>query len=92
MFAAIQKAIGYLTIALSIVPMIIEMVKAVELPGNGPAKLATIIEIVKAAWGLIPEEAAKAIGLDKIEVFVTKVVNVVVLLLNAAGVFKSGGA
>lgn len=85
---AIRKVLMYLQLALGLVPQIIELVKAVELPGNGPQKLATVIEIVKAAWELIPEEIAQVIGLAKVEAFVAKVVPIIVMLFNAAGIFK----
>lgn len=85
---AIKKVLGYLQLAIGLVPQIIELVKAVELPGNGAQKLATVIEIVKAAWQLIPDELGHAVGLDKVEAFVAKIVPVIVQLLNAAGVFR----
>lgn len=89
MWEKIQQSIGWIQMALSIVPQIIALVKAVELPGNGPAKLAAVIEIVKAAYAMIPPELAQAIGIEKVEAFVTKVVSVVVALLNKAKVFES---
>jgi hypothetical protein len=90
MFEAIKKVLVYLQLAIGIVPQIIELVKAVELPGNGAAKFAAVIEIVKAAWELIPDEVAAVIGLQKVEAFVAKVVPIIVTLLNAAGIFKKG--
>lgn len=89
MWEKIQQSIGWLTLALSIVPQIIALVKSLELPGNGPLKLETLLEIVKAAYAFIPAEVAKALGIEKLETFVTKVVSLVVALLNKAGIFQS---
>lgn len=89
MFDQIKKALAYIQLAIGIIPMIIELVKAVEIPGNGPAKLAAVVELVKAAYSLIPEDVAKALGIDKLETFVTKVVNIIVSFLNSTGVFKT---
>lgn len=85
---AIKKMLVYLQLAIGLVPQIIELVKAVELPGNGAAKFEAVIAIIKAAYQIIPEELAHAVGLEKVEAFVARVVPIIVTLLNATGVFK----
>lgn len=85
---ALKKALLYFQLALGIVPQIIELVKAVELPGNGAAKLATVIDIIKAAFEIIPDEVKAIVGLPKIEAFVARIVPILVSLMNLAGVFK----
>ena len=73
-------------LALGIVPMIIDMVKAIELPGNGLAKKDAVLQIVVAAITTFSPELG--VKVDTIGKFVSQVIDIVVTLLNAAGVFK----
>ena len=82
---SIVKAI---TLALGIVPAIIELVKAVEIPGRGADKAAVVIDLVKAAFELVPEELKNLVGLDKVELFVRRTIDVVVAFLNRVGIFQ----
>lgn len=77
-----------LQLALSLVPLVINLVKAIEMPGSGPDKAAAIVNIVRAALEIVPEELKGLIGLEKIEAFVQKVINIVVAFLNKTGVFE----
>lgn len=84
--------IAVVRLALALVPEIIATIRAVELPGSGTAKAQAVVDLVKAALDLVPDELAKLVKLDKIEGFVRKVIDIVVSLLNAAGVFKKSAA
>lgn len=81
-----------MTLALALIPAIKELISAIEVPGHGPEKLKTVVELVKAAYEIIPDDLKAAIGLDRVEVFVTKVVTVLVAYLNAVGVFRRTNA
>lgn len=73
-------------LALGIVPFVIEMVKAIEIPGNGIAKKDAVLEIVTAAITTFSPELG--VKVDTIGRFISQVIDIVVTLLNAAGVFK----
>ena len=67
-------------------------VKAVEVPGNGPAKLATVMEFVMAGFEALPDDVKKLIPIDTIKVFLAKAVNAAVAFYNLVGVFKKSPA
>lgn len=93
MLDAIKKALAYLQLAREIALMVIDFVKAVEIPGNGAEKLAVVIELVKAAWEeVVPAEIKKVLGLEQIEKFVKVVVEIVVKFLNLTKVFTKSEA
>jgi len=73
-------------LALGLVPMIIDMVKAIELPGSGLAKKDAILKIVSTAITMFSPELG--VKVETIGAFVSQVIDVVVTLLNATGVFK----
>jgi hypothetical protein len=73
-------------LALGIVPMVIELVKAIELPGNGLAKKDAVLQIVTAAITTFSPEMG--VKVETIGRFVSQTIDIVVTLLNAAGVFK----
>lgn len=73
---------------LGLVPVIIDLVKAVEMPGNGQAKLEAVVGLVLAAFDVLPEEVRKLIPVETVKLFVAKATSVVVSLLNLVGVFK----
>lgn len=77
-------------LALSLIPDIIALVKAIETTGNGPLKLKAVIDFIKAAFDLTPDDVQKAIGMDRVEAFATKVIGIIVAYLNAIGLFKTG--
>ena len=76
---------------LALIPSILDIIKAIEVPGNGAAKLAAVTQIVLAAFEALPEEILKLIGGDKISAFISKIVSILVTFLNAIGVFKHEG-
>lgn len=86
----VQTILVTIQIAISLVPHIIEVVKAVETPGFGPEKLALVVSTIKEAFNLLPSEVLQKIGADRLESFVVKVVGFVVTFLNKVGVFKTG--
>ena len=80
--------IKIIQLALAIIPGIIELVKAIELPGNGADKAAVVLALAKAALELVPDDLAKLIGLDKVEGFIGRVIDIVVGFMNTIGAFK----
>ena len=74
--------------ALAIIPEVIAAIKAIEVPGNGAAKAAVVVQIIIEAFNLLPEEVLAAINLSKVAGFAQKVISIVVGFLNAVGVFK----
>jgi hypothetical protein len=74
--------------ALGIIPNVIDIIKAVEIPGNGAAKLATVTSIVIAAFEELAPEIKAMIGADKLASFAGKIVNIIVGFLNAVGILK----
>lgn len=77
--------------ALAIIPEIINIIKALEVPGFGAEKLAAVVKIVLAAVDALPEELQKIIDASKFGAFIEKVVSIIVSLLNAVGIFKKSG-
>jgi hypothetical protein len=84
----LQQSIAIMTMALGIVPQVLEIIKAAEVPGHGTDKFKLVTGIVSAALGLLPESAKNAIGENKIMAFMEKVVNMLVSFLNITGQFK----
>jgi hypothetical protein len=78
--------------ALGIIPQVIEVIKAVELPGNGADKAKVVLGIVEAAFDLLPGDVLGVIDRNKIGAFVHRTLDLVVGLLNTAGVFKKATA
>ena len=74
--------------ALSLIPQILALVKAIECPGSGPDKLALVLNFVHVAFDELAPELKKLIGGEKIISFTTKVVALIVAFLNKVGVFS----
>ena len=86
----IKDALAVLQLAMGLIPHIAELVKAFEMPGFGPEKLALVVNTVKEAFNLLPDELRTKIAGDRIEAFVTKVVGFLVIFFNLTGIFKKG--
>lgn len=84
----LKQSIAIIQIALALVPNVMVLVKEIETPGNGPAKAKAVTEFILAGFDLLPDEARKAIGADKIEAFARRVIDTIVVYLNAVGIFK----
>lgn len=82
-----SKYLNVVTLLLSLVPQIIAMVKAIELPGNGADKAAAVISIVKETLTVLPEDLRKLIGADKVEGWLSTIISIVVNFLNKTGYF-----
>lgn len=78
-----------LQLALGLVPSIIDTVKAIETPGNGADKAATVINIVKTGISELAPDLQSKIGVDKLTSFVSKTIDIIVGFLNKVGVFKA---
>lgn len=76
------------TLLLSLVPQILSIIQAVEKPGNGADKAATVTQLVIAGFDVVPDDLKKEIGLDKVQGFVQKVIDIAVGFLNKIGAFK----
>lgn len=85
----IKNTLATLQIAIGLLPVIIDAVKAVEMPGWGPEKLALVVTTVKEGFNVLPQDVLTKIGADKLEGFVSKVVGYVVSFLNKVGAFKN---
>ena len=77
---------------LGLIPIVLEIMKTVEVPGNGPAKLAAVIEFVIAGFDALPEDVKKLIPITTIKAFLAKAINVAVAFYNLVGVFKKSPA
>lgn len=83
-----SKLVTIWTALLSIVPTVFNIVKAVELPGNGLIKLEAVTACVVAGLDLLSDDLKKLIPVETLKAFVKKVVEAAVALYNVAGVFK----
>ena len=84
----VTEAITILKIALSLVPQALDIVKAVETPGNGAAKAQTVGALIAAAFDLLPPDVGKLIGADKLKTFTQSIIGTLVGFLNLVGAFK----
>ena len=87
-----SKLIQIWSALLTIAPTIIAIIKAIEVPGNGVAKLETVTGIVLAGFDLLDNEIKKLIPVETIKAFITKVSEIVVKLFNLVGLFKKDPA
>lgn len=83
-----KNALLVLQLALGLVPSVLAVIQAVEVPGSGAAKLETVSGIILAAFELLPEDIRRQIGADKILPFAKQVISLLVTLLNVTGQFK----
>lgn len=82
----------WITLLLQVVPLVLQIIQTVELPGNGPEKRATVITLVLEALnsGLAiagkPPLSQQQIGF--LTTFIGLAIDSLVGLLNKTGVFK----
>lgn len=89
--AFFDKLVTGIKTAVTITPLVMELVKVFELPeanGQGGNKKDAVIGIIKSALDVIPQEVKDAIGGDNTIKLVSSVIDVVVKFLNLIGVFK----
>jgi hypothetical protein len=84
---AIKTGIMIIQFALGLLPSILETVQLIERPGNGIDKSAAVINLVKAAFELLPDDLKGLIAGDKIAAFTAKAIDVLVGFLNKVGIF-----
>lgn len=73
---------------LSLLPLIVELIKAIELPGNGEEKKQTVISLaLEAIKGLAPD-LLKDLDLDKLRSYLSAAIDIIVALFNRTGIFK----
>jgi hypothetical protein len=82
--------INALKIAVALVPVIIETVKAIEVPGHGADKAATVVAVITAAFEELAPDVKATLGIDHIQAFTTRIIDIVVAFLNKVGVFNKG--
>ena len=75
-------------LVLGLIPSIMATIQAIETPGNGPDKAATVVQIVLAGLESVSPDLAAKVGLDKVQVFIAKAIDILVGFLNKVGVFK----
>ena len=80
-----SNVLKIIQLALGLVPQIIETVKAIEIPGNGLAKKDAVLSIVTAAIKVFAPDLG--VKVEQVTSFVSSVIDIVVGLLNASGVF-----
>lgn len=88
MFGKLGEAWALMSMFLGLTPMIRQVVTALEVPGHGVEKAEAVIQLVRAAWELVPDELKPKLGLDKVEAYVKTAIAVIVRLLNASGEFS----
>lgn len=76
-----------LPLILGLVPQIIDTIKAVEVPGNGIAKKNAVLEIVTTAITMFAPDLG--VKVEMVSAFASSVIDIMVGLLNASGVFKN---
>lgn len=87
-----SKLIDTMRLLLGIAPYIIEIVKSVEVPGNGKAKLEAVVAIVLSGLDVLPQAWKDMIHVDTLKAFIEKAVGAVVALFNLTGAFKKATA
>jgi len=73
---------------LGLIPIVLEIVKAVKVPGNGPTKFSTVMDLTIAGFDALPDDVKKLIPIDTIKGFLAKAINAAVAFYNLVGVFK----
>jgi hypothetical protein len=84
----LKDTLVVLQLALQLLPTIMNIVRAIEVPGFGAEKLALITKTVTEAFNLLPPDVKKQIGGDKIDSFVKNLVSYIVTFFNAVGIFS----
>jgi hypothetical protein len=77
---------------LGIIPHIISIAQAIETPGNGTDKAATVVQLVVTAVESLPAALASKLHLQSIEAFANKVLTIVVAFFNKVGLFQHSTA
>lgn len=86
-----NQTINAIRLALALVPSIVEAIKTVEIAGiPGADKAAAVVSIVLAALDSLAPDLAKSVGLDRVTAFIHKAIDILVALLNKAGVLPKG--
>lgn len=80
-----------LQLVIGLIPSILQAIQAVEVPGaSGVDKAGTVIGITTAALDELTPDMKSKIGADKFQSWLQKAIDMLVSLLNKAGVFKKG--
>ncbi len=80
--------ITIVTTLLGVIPQIIDIVKAIEVPGNGADKAATVTGLVFNGLHRLPHpDVVSKLGDNKVTEFIVKAINTVVGFLNKVGFF-----
>lgn len=87
-FGNIGKAFTYAKTILAIYPELMELIKAIEVPGNGSAKLSTVLSLVLPVFDALPEDLRNSLGGDNLKSLITGAINTIVAFFNLTGMFK----
>lgn len=72
-----------------LIPLVIEAVKAVEMPGNGAEKAAAVEAIASGILAEVAPDFIKKLGVSKIGSIIQKVIGIAVDFLNKVGFFST---
>ncbi len=84
MFKKIGKAIEILRIIIALIPFIRQLIEAVEIPGNGTAKKAAVLEAVGGIIDNLPWEIADDVK-ESVLAIISGIVDLIVGILNLLG-------
>lgn len=73
---------------LSLVPRVLSLILAFEMPGEGEMKTQLVSDTVVAAIEALPDDTRAQIHADQVEPIIKTVTGLIVTYLNARGVFK----
>jgi len=82
-----KQILMIMQLALGIVPQILATIQAIEVPGNGAAKMEVVTQLVQASFDTLPAPLKAQIEGSTIVAFAQKVTNILVKFLNLTGVF-----
>lgn len=88
MFDRIKQALALAQLLAGLVPIIRQMVEAIEVPRNGVLKAEAVVAIVRALWDALPDDVRQLLGLDRVAAFTSLVITPIVAVLNAAGILS----
>lgn len=87
----IQDGLLIMQVAMTLVPTIFPLIKAVETAGNGVEKAKVVSDAVVASLKLLPPAVQFRIPVLQIAAFIDEVTSSIVNLYNITGLFTKGG-
>jgi hypothetical protein len=87
-FSKIGQVINFVKTIMSIYPELMELIKAVETPGNGAAKLEIVLGLVVPIFEALPDNIKEMLGGANLKQLLTGAINAIVAFFNLTGIFK----